>query len=110
MSNRSMSGERIRHLRERAGISGQTELADIAGIRATTLANWELGYAYPQYEGIRKLCRALHCSADELLGLDPPALSADEYRLIEQYRQLDEDGRHTVDAILETQLHRLGKD
>lgn len=110
MSNRTKSGERIRFFRERAGISSQTELAELTGIKQTSISSWETGLNYPQYEGIRKLCRALHCSADELLGLDPPALSADEYRLVEQYRQLDEDGRHTVDAILDTQLRRLGKD
>lgn len=107
MSNRTLSGERIRFFRERAGLS-QTELAERTGIRPNTISNWELGFTYPQYEGIRKLCKALSCSADELLGLTPPTLTAQEYRSLERYRLLDDDGRHTVDAIQDTQLRRLG--
>lgn len=108
MSNRTNSGERIRFFRERAGLS-QKELAERAGLNNFAISNWELGYTYPQYEGIRKLCITLGCSADELLGLTAPEMTAEEYRLLEKIRQLDEDGLYTVEAVLDSRLRRLGK-
>lgn len=107
MSNRTESGNRLRFLRERAGLS-QTELGERAGIPQNNISNWELGISYPQYEGIRKLCPALGCSADELLGLTPPTLNAQEFRSLQRYRLLDDDGRHTVDVVQDTQLRRQG--
>lgn len=107
MSNRTLSGERIRFFRERAGLS-QIELAERTGIRPNSISNWEQGLSYPQYEGVRKLCKALRCSADELLGLVPPTLNAQERWYLERYRLLDEDGQHTVDTVVDTQLRRLG--
>ncbi len=107
MSNRAESGKRLRFLRERAGLS-QTELGERAGIPQNNISNWELGLSYPQYEGIRKLCKGLDCSADELLGLTPPTLTAREYKSLQRYRMLDDDGQHTVDAVQDTQLRRLG--
>lgn len=106
-SLKKLAGERLRTLRERAGFS-QTELAARAGLKQNNISNWEIGIAFPPYESLRKLCPALGCSADELLGLTPPALNAQEFRSLQRYRLLDEDGRHTVDAIQDTQLRRLG--
>lgn len=108
MSNRSDAGERVRMLRERAGLS-QAELGNKAGINPNSISNWELGIAYPQYSGIKRLCRALNCSADELLGLPLVGLNESDSELLVKVRQLDEDGLHTVEAVLESQLRRLGK-
>lgn len=108
MSNRSDAGERVRMLRERAGLS-QAELGNKAGINPNSISNWELGIAYPQYSGIKRLCRALNCSADELLGLPLVGLNESDSELLVKVRQLDEDGLHTVEAVLESQLRRLGR-
>ena len=108
MSNRSDAGERVRMLRERAGLS-QAELGNKAGINPNSISNWELGIAYPQYSGIKRLCRALNCSADELLGRPLVGLNESDSALLVKIRQLDEDGLHTVEAVLESQLRRLGR-
>lgn len=108
MSNRSSAGDRLRDLRERLGIS-QTTLAELTGILPNSISNYEQGRAYPSYEGIRKICRALKCSADELLGLPAVDLTSDESRMLSGYRSIDDDGRRTMDAVLKTQLQRIGK-
>lgn len=108
MSDRTASGARIKMLRERAGYS-QTELGERSGLQQNSISNWELGYAYPQYQGIRALCMALSCSADELLGLPVRELTDAENEFLRKFRQLDEDGLHTLDAVLDSQLRRLGK-
>lgn len=107
MGDRTAAGARIRALREREGLS-QTDLSARIGIKATTISNWELGQAYPQYSGIRKLCRALHCTADELLGLPSVDITAEERRMVMDYRRIDDDGRLVVEAVINTQLNRLG--
>lgn len=108
MSNRSDAGERVRMLRERAGLS-QAELGNKAGINPNSISNWELGIAYPQYSGIKRLCRVLNCSANELLGLPEVGLTETESERLYKMRQLDEDGLHTLDAVLDSQLLRIGK-
>ena len=47
----------------------QQELADRMGGHVTALSHWEDGRRRPSYENIQKLCVALNCSADYLLGI-----------------------------------------
>ena len=108
MGDRTASGNRIRLYRERAGLS-QVELAERAGLKPSTVSNWEQGLAYPQYRGIKILCKIFGCSADDLLGLPAVGLTADESELLAQIRRLDDDGLHTVRAVIDSQLLRLGK-
>ena len=108
MSDRSASGDRIRAYRERAGLS-LSELAERTGLRPSAVSNWEHGLTYPQYRGIKLLCRILGCSADDLLGLPSVGLTADESELLALIRRLDDDGLHTVRAVIDSQLLRLGK-
>jgi transcriptional regulator with XRE-family HTH domain len=107
MGDRIAAGARIRALRESAGLS-QTELSARIGIKVTTISNWEVGQAYPQYTGIIKLCKAFGCTADELLGLPSITITADERRMLTDYRRIDDDGRLVVDTVIGTQLNRLG--
>lgn len=106
MKQRHESGKRLRAIRERVGIS-QQELGQRAGINPNSISNWELGIAYPQYPAIRKLCKALGCSADELLGLPLASFSVDERLRAARLRELDPDGLHTVDVVIDSQLERI---
>lgn len=106
MSTKTASGLRIKEIRERRGLS-QQELGKRIHINPNNISNWELGYSYPTYGGIRKLCIALSCSADELLGLKDLNLNADEQECLDIYRRLDESGRDTVRAVLDSQLRRI---
>jgi len=100
-------GQRLRTLRERQGLQ-QTELEKRAGIRPNNVSNWELGFAYPQVRALIKLAHALNCSTDELLGIEPIRFSDQAYSLLQRIEQLDDDGIHTVEAVIDSQLRRLG--
>ena len=62
-------GQRIRQARLAYGMS-QTELAKRIQISKTALNQIELGDVDPRASRVAAIARALHCSADWLLGLD----------------------------------------
>lgn len=52
----------------------QDVLGGLVGVSKQTISNWEHDYRSPGADDIRKLCRALDCTADYLLELvDDPA-------------------------------------
>src|SRR5262245_24767287 len=59
-------GERLRELREKAGLS-QSGLAEAAGVPIDSVQNWEQGRIRPRIEALGKLARALGVTVDELL-------------------------------------------
>ncbi len=61
----------IRKLRERLGMT-MFELADKMGVSVATVSRGETGEAVPVTTRIGALADALHCTADELLGREPP--------------------------------------
>lgn len=62
----------IRKLRERLGMT-MFELADRMGVSVATVSRWETGEAVPVTTRLGALADVLHCTADELLGREPPA-------------------------------------
>lgn len=62
-------GERIRHLREREGIS-QAALARAIGATRAAVNAWEMGLSNPNMQSLIELAKYLHVSVDHLLGLD----------------------------------------
>lgn len=61
----------IRMLRERLGMT-MYELADRMGVSVATVSRWETGEAVPITTRLGALADVLHCTADELLGREPP--------------------------------------
>ena len=61
----------IRMLRERMGMT-MCELADRMGVSVATVSRWETGEMIPVTTRLRALADVLHCTADELLGREPP--------------------------------------
>lgn len=47
----------------------QTDLAEAIGVSAQTVCNWETGARLPRADVLTRLCEALGCSSDYLLGL-----------------------------------------
>lgn len=90
---------RLRELRERAGLS-QIELGLRSGIKPNSISNWELGFGRPLLPSIRRLCKGLGCSADELLGLEHLQLNAHELACLEAYRRAPERIRQAADVLL----------
>lgn len=96
-------GTRVKLMRVRRGLS-QTDLAAKTGLSANQISNWELDYSMPTCRYIPALCRGLGCSADYLFGLEQETLTEDEQYCLDHYRRLDDAGRHTVRAVLDSQL------
>ena len=63
-------GERLRALRSRCGLT-QTEVADIIGLRVTTVGDWELAKSEPKFSQAVALSRLYDVSLDVLAGLTP---------------------------------------
>ena len=100
---------RLRAFRESRGLQ-QKDLGDLAGIPANNISNWELAYSYPSIPSLIKLAVALGCSVDNLLGAPGSGITGDELAFLSKYRQLDEAGKDTVRAVLDSQLRRIGSD
>lgn len=94
---------RHKEIRELRGLTQRQE-ADKLGIVANVVSNWEMGIAIPRTKMIPKICIALNCTPGELLGLSPTVMTSDEYTLLKGYRDLDDAGKHTMLALLESQL------
>ena len=61
--------EKIKDLRERNNIS-QKEFAHILNISPSTYNSYEKGNSTYTAPMLKKICETLHCSSDELLGLN----------------------------------------
>ncbi len=64
-----MLNERIRELRNAAGIS-QVELAEKLGVSKQSVSNWENDNIQPSIEMLLKISRTFNVSTDFLLGED----------------------------------------
>lgn len=99
--NKILFGRRLRAIRERRGYT-QTELGLVTGIGQNRISNWELGYAYPSIEMLVLLANALHCTADELVGLSDLELSEDELWCLLHYRNLGTERRRAIRDMIAT--------
>lgn len=97
-------GKRLQALRLALGYT-QQDIANKLRTSVSNVSNWETDYSEPKtINVVRKLCRLLHCPADFLLCTDDCALTADDVRLLSDFNKLDDDGQHTVRAVLDSQL------
>lgn len=104
---------RIKEQRERIGLS-RKDLADLMGITASAVANYENGISSPKAELLYSLMDALKCDANYLYqdemdetGGVPIKLLYAEYEHIKKYRALDEHGKKIVDLVLDEELRRM---
>ena len=87
------------------------------GISSGTISKWKSTGTLPGGETIIMLSQYFGCSADYLLGLSQVissrndeftnTLTADEKRLLEKYRGLDEDGRDSVKGVIVAEQRRV---
>lgn len=96
-----MFGEKLRSARLACGLR-QSELAQQLNLRNTTISNWEKGISNPDVEFISPLCKILGVSASYFFEdtASKEILSYSEKEHLEKYRNLDEDGKKTVDYVL----------
>ena len=82
-------GKLLRELRKQKNLT-QKQLADLIGVQNSVISFYELGDRMPSPEVIAKLARALHVSADYLMGIertksiDVSGLSEDDIHLVRQ--------------------------
>lgn len=60
--------ERLAKRRQRVGLT-QEQVAIVTGLKPSAISHFEGGRRRPSLANLRKLCIALMCSSDELLGL-----------------------------------------
>ena len=70
MTDKETFAERLRRLRNNAGLS-QAELAYKVDVVEITIRRWESGLRQPRMKDIQKLAEALHVTEDELLNGGP---------------------------------------
>lgn len=70
-------GEKIRDIRKLHGIT-QQGLADKAGMSVMSIRRYEEGKRTPNIESLRKIAKALNCSAVELIPLNVEVIGAVE--------------------------------
>ncbi len=62
-----MFGERLKMLREKAGVS-QQKIADMVGLTQQAVGKWENDKAEPDLATVAKLAEFFDCSTDYLIG------------------------------------------
>jgi transcriptional regulator with XRE-family HTH domain len=84
-------GERLKNLRKRGGLT-QKELAAKLGLHPSLIAQYEGGYIRLHAGLIVRLCRALHATPNELLGVE--AIKGERLtknrRLLHRLKRVDE--------------------
>lgn len=80
---------RIREIRKKRGLT-QIELAEMLGTTQATLSGWETERIRTSTESLIRLSEVLHCSTDELLGLEEhePVLVNDDPELTAYLEEL----------------------
>ena len=63
---------KLKEIRLRVGLT-QVQLAEIVGVSQANVSAWELGQSDPSTDTVRKIAAALHCTTDELLGVEQGA-------------------------------------
>ena len=63
---------KLKEIRLRVGLT-QVQLAEIVGVSQANVSAWELGQSDPSTDTVRKIAAALHCTTDELLGVEKGA-------------------------------------
>ncbi|MDE6356935.1 MAG: helix-turn-helix domain-containing protein [Clostridia bacterium] len=103
----------IKELRKERNLT-QLELAVRFGIDQTTVSKWELNKALPDTLMLIQLAEFFDVSVDYLLArstyyFPDEIYSEEEKRLIDNYRDLNDDGKKLVDSMIKTLLTPSGR-
>lgn len=82
----------------------QRELANQIGVKNNTISQWESGTNSIDVEILFKICEILDVSVNDMYGsyahTNSLAPSAEENRLLENYRTMNEEGREKVEGYI----------
>lgn len=92
--------ERIRFYREQRGMEQRT-LANMVGVTANAVCNWESGRFRPDVNLLPNICDALQITLYQLYDLDDPSVkyTAAEEMFMDDYRKLTPGHRYAVRVI-----------
>jgi len=95
--------ERIRHYREIMNME-QKALADLVGVTANSISNWENGRSRPDVNLLPAICEALNITFYDLFMAKDPTIkyTAREQTLVDNYRDLNTGHKHAVDNLVDT--------
>lgn len=104
MRTKLLFAERLKALMVQRNIS-QVELAEALGVSQATISFWIRGVKEPRLKKMDKLCEALQCTRNDLLGESTSVdylvtLNNDEYALIEAYNKADDHTKQLVKLAL----------
>lgn len=75
-----VAGQRLREARKKANLT-QEELANIIGVKAAEVSQYESNKRTPRWPTFNKLLDALHITADEVLGRDVTVHDGEDYEV-----------------------------
>ena len=73
-----VAGQRLREARKKANLT-QVELANIIGVKAAEISQYESNKRTPRWPAFNKLLDALNITADEVLGREVTVQDDDDY-------------------------------
>ena len=101
-------GRRLREFRNRRALS-QAKLAELVGVTQTLVSDYEVGRLRLHAGLVMRFAKALHVTADELLGLKESKQNGflKERRFIRRFQEIDKLSRSEKQALLKTIDHFL---
>ena len=92
--------DNIKALRVKYGLT-QSELGEIAGVSDKAVSTWENGTAEPRMGAVQRIAEHFHISKgsivdDSPISLFSARLTASEQALLNDFRQLNEEGQELV--------------
>lgn len=75
-----VAGQRLREARKKVNLT-QEELANIIGVKAAEISQYESNKRTPRWPTFNKLLDALHITADEVLGRDVTVHDGEDYEV-----------------------------
>ncbi len=94
-----MIGDVIKHLRTEHNIT-QQDLAQLVGVKTSTVGMYETGARQPSYEIIIKIADYFSVSTDYLLGRIQAELSADEAVIAKEINMLTLEEKKVIRTLL----------
>lgn len=95
--------ERIHHYRDRMGME-QKALADLVGVTANSVSNWENGRSRPDVNLLPGICNALNITLYDLFSMDDPTIkyTARQQILVDEFTALTEGHKKAVENLIDT--------
>ena len=95
--------ERIQHYRDVMGME-QKALADLVGVTANSISNWENGRSRPDVNLLPAICNALNITLYDLFALNDPTIkyTARQQMLVDEFTALSEGHKKAVENLVDT--------